>query len=170
MRQVYWFWRDRKGLVGNLLSPLANLILLYAFASYLRQMGHPGVWHFGTHIPSWLQMDCRVTSLIALIQAGVRTQASARIYGWRFASAVPVRMCWGNLVNFVATAAALSDFAKARWKGRGMAWRKTEHIYPVPQLRLRPANFPVLAIDGVQAVLNHQILSVSSTFPVTESY
>ena len=26
--QLYWFWRDRKGLVGNLLSPAANLVCL----------------------------------------------------------------------------------------------------------------------------------------------
>lgn len=173
MRQVYWFWRDRKGLVGNLLSPIANLILMYVLVSYLSHLGRPGVWHFGAQIPSWLQMDCKATSLIALIQAGVRTQASARIYGWRFASAVPVRMFWGNLVNFAATAAALSDFGKARWKGRGMAWRKTEHIYPVPQLCLRPASFSGFPMDDVQlrqVVLNHQILSVSSTSAVRESY
>ena len=27
-RQRYWFWRDRKGLIGNLLSPATNLIML----------------------------------------------------------------------------------------------------------------------------------------------
>ena len=31
-RQRYWFWRDRKGLVGNLLSPMANMVFLWAAA------------------------------------------------------------------------------------------------------------------------------------------
>ena len=39
--QLYWFWRDRKGLVGNLLSPVANLFFLYGTASYLASLGQP---------------------------------------------------------------------------------------------------------------------------------
>src|SRR6185503_3482245 len=33
-RQRYWLWRDRKGLIGNLLSPLTNLLMFYAAASW----------------------------------------------------------------------------------------------------------------------------------------
>ena len=43
---------------------------------------------------------------------------------------MPVRMVWGNLVNFAATAMALWEFGRARIKGRGLVWRKTEHVYP----------------------------------------
>ena len=28
-RHLYWFWRDRKSLVGNLVSPLTNLLFVY---------------------------------------------------------------------------------------------------------------------------------------------
>jgi hypothetical protein len=33
-RQLYWFWRDRKGLVGNLPTPVDNLLLMYTIARY----------------------------------------------------------------------------------------------------------------------------------------
>ena len=52
--QLYWFWRDRKGLVGNLLSPVANLFFLYGTASYLASLGHHVPWHLGSHIPTWI--------------------------------------------------------------------------------------------------------------------
>jgi adsorption protein B len=135
-QQVYWFWRDRKGLVGNLLSPAANLFFLYGTASYLASLGQPGPWHFGSCIPPWLSGVCRVTFGIALLQAGVRAHSGGRIYGWRFAAGVPVRLVWGNLVNFAATVTALWEFWDARTKGRGLAWNKTDHIYPTPQVAL----------------------------------
>ena len=130
-RQVYWFWRDRKGLVGNLLSPVANFFFLYGTISYLSSVGHPGPWHLGSHIPSWISPTCRLTFGIAVVQSGTRMRFSARVYGWRFAYAAPLRMFWGNAVNFAATAAALWDFWDARTRGRSLVWRKTDHIYPL---------------------------------------
>jgi len=140
--QIYWFWRDRKGLVGNLLSPVANLFLLYGTASYLTSLGQPTAWHLGSIIPAWMSGICRLTCGIAVLQIGMRARAGARIYGWRFAAAVPVRMFWGNLVNFAATATALWEFWESQTRGRGLAWRKTDHIYPVPQ--------PVMASAAVR--------------------
>ena len=129
----YWFWRDRKGLVGNLLSPAANLLFLYGSISYAASMGHPGGCHFASLVPGWIASLCRITCGIALVQTGARAHAGARIYGWRFAAAVPLRMFWGNLVNFAATATALWEFFDARSRGQGLAWRKTDHMYPAAQ-------------------------------------
>jgi adsorption protein B len=130
-QQIYWFWRDRKGLVGNLISPLVNLVCLYSTASYLCvPAGQP--WHLGSHIPLWASRICFATCWIALVQMGMRFQASARVYGWRFATGVPVRMLWGNLVNCAATAAALKQFSEAQWRRETLVWRKTEHVYPMP--------------------------------------
>jgi adsorption protein B len=149
--QVYWFWRDRKGLVGNFLSPLSNLIFVYGTASYLGSLGRPGPWHFGGLIPLWLITVCRVTFGIALLQASVRAHSAATIYGWRFAAGVPVRMLWGNLVNFAATAIALWEFCEARITGRGLAWNKTEHVYPVLQDEMV---FDVVQIQRIAEVIS----------------
>lgn len=123
--QAYWFWRDRKGLVGNLLSPLANLVF---FASLCRP------WLPAALIPTWVSHLCLVTYVLAVFQVAARAWCSACIYGWRFAAAVPLRAAWGNLINFVATVAAIRQFAAARLQRRTMAWRKTDHVYPRPRL------------------------------------
>ena len=134
-RQVYWFWRDRKGLAGNLLSPVSSLFCIYGAASYVFSVWTGAPTHLGTHLAPWVSTACYCTLWITLIQGGVRMQASASVYGWRFALAVPARIPWGNLVNFAATVAALRQFLVARVQGHGLAWRKTEHVYPVAQFR-----------------------------------
>jgi adsorption protein B len=129
-RQVYWLWRDRKGLVGNLLSPAVNLILLYGIASYLLT-GRPGhSWHLGSYIPFWVTRVLAITFGISLLQAAVRAYSSARIYGCRFAAGSPLRIFWGNLLNCAATVVALRQFMRARMEHRTLPWHKTEHAYP----------------------------------------
>jgi adsorption protein B len=71
-----------------------------------------------------------ITLGISLLQALVRAHCSARIYGWRFAAASPLRIFWGNVLNCAATVAALRQFLGARVKHRTLAWHKTEHAYP----------------------------------------
>jgi adsorption protein B len=138
-RQAYWFWRDRKGLMGNLLSPFANLVFLAGLTS-----------HRGTLFPAWLGNLCILTCLVALVQVAMRTWCCARIYGWRFASGVPLRATWGNLVNLRATIAAVRQFTAARIRRRSMAWRKTDHVYPRPRLGEVLAQMRALAIGEVE--------------------
>jgi len=143
--QAYWFWRDRKGLVGNLLSPLANLVFLAGL------MAVPGAGHkSAVLVPLWLSRLCLVTYGIALVQVGVRAWCSARIYGWRFASATPVRVMWGNVVNFAATVVAVRQFAAAQVRHTGMAWRKTDHVYPRPRLGELLVRMHIVPVNEVE--------------------
>jgi adsorption protein B len=128
-RQVYWFWRDRKGLVGNLLTPVANATLLYGIARYLVSLSGDTDW-LGDELPQWLTRTYAVTLSMAVFQAAIRIRCCARIYGWGFAAAVPVRMFWGNLINSAATATALWQFWGAQRKKKAPVWKKTEHVYP----------------------------------------
>jgi adsorption protein B len=118
--RIYWFWRDRKGLVGNLVTPLATLTLPYGIVR----------WRYAAPGPVWLPVLCGATFLISFLQMGMRVFFSARIYGWRFASAAPLRTMWGNVVNCAATYHALREFAAARLCGHALAWRKTQHACP----------------------------------------
>lgn len=120
-RQIYWFWRDRKGLVGNLISPAANALFLYGLAGR----------GWGGGLPRWAAPLCTATLAMSLLQIVIRARASLRIYGLRFAAGVPLRLLWSNVLNFVATAAAVRQYFAARLLHRPLAWCKTEHAYPV---------------------------------------
>ncbi len=52
-RQLYWFWRDRKGLIGNLLAPFANFLLLAGItlkAPELAALGAGALWRQSRHL------------------------------------------------------------------------------------------------------------------------
>jgi len=121
-------------------------------------------WGCGAPAPAWLPVACGATLLVSTLQMGLRVFFSARIYGWRFAAAVPLRMIWGNLVNYAATCAALRQFAAARLRGRALAWRKTQHAYPAhraaepgrPRVGELLARLHLLDPDALQQALASQ--------------
>jgi len=116
--QLYWFWRDRKNLIGNLVSPLANVLTLYGLVR-----GPFPVTTFSQSV---------ILSTLALVSVSITIRAfcSARVYGWGFAAAVPLRMLWGNWINGFATVMAIYTYAMAKVHRRPLRWLKTEHTYP----------------------------------------
>ena len=123
-RQAFWFWRDRKGIAGNLLAPFANLLFFYGALRYA------GGAQLASRLDPWTLLACQVNCGIALVQTAFRIHAAATVYGWPFAVLAPLRALWGNLINFGATATALWEFFDSRRRGTGLAWRKTDHLYP----------------------------------------
>ena len=130
--QRYWFWRDRKGLAGNLLSPVANLLFLYCLGRFLAAGANGRLGEIAPAVPCWLPSLCLATFGLSVAQTAMRMWASAGIYGWIFAAGVPVRTLWANLVNCAATVEALQQFSASRLKSRALEWRKTDHVYPAP--------------------------------------
>jgi bacteriophage N4 adsorption protein B len=129
LRQCYWFWRDRKALLGNLISPFANLMFFFwagsCFTGHARSILEPY-----SHCPLWLTDLCLTSMAVSVLQAGIRVHLSARVYGPLFAAAAPLRILWGNVINFAATVQAFQQFVTARMARHSPAWRKTEHVYP----------------------------------------
>jgi adsorption protein B len=128
-RNLYWFWRDRKGLVGNMVTPLTNLVFVYGAASW--------IWALERHVPWGLARDASSVGNAGLagltLQAfhtAVRIACSGRIYGWRFAAAVPLRVIVANCINCLATSRAIWTYTWAKLHGRPLRWVKTEHAYP----------------------------------------
>ncbi len=130
-KRVYWFWRDRKGLAGNPASAAANLMLFYGLGTWLwsRAAGH--IWGIGSLTRhGWMVPLFYATLFLQLERTAVRCGCVARIYGWKAAAGVPLRIFWANLINFLATGAAVARYASARVLGRPLVWVKTEHDYP----------------------------------------
>jgi adsorption protein B len=117
--EVYWLWRDRKGLAGIPLSLLANLVFLYGAATFL--------W---MRIPSRVMHLMAATLSVQLLRTAIRMACCARIYGAVFALGVPLRAIYANALNSAAAARALAVYASARIQGKPLRWLKTAHAYP----------------------------------------
>jgi bacteriophage N4 adsorption protein B len=147
---LYWFWRDRKGLLGNFLNVLALFLLAVSVSALvapeLTGLG-PWLWIAGS-VPgaSLLFATCTVLALQRLI---ARTVLVAHIYGWRFAAAVPLRVWLSICLNAIATANALRVYAVARWRRKRLTWMKTEHAFPEAMSSLAEVSpAPLLAMSA----------------------
>ncbi len=118
--EVYWLWRDRKGLVANPLSLAANVLFLYGLAT--------AMWTRVSPIEAHLAM---ATVTLQALRTTVRMACVTRIYGLRFALGVPLRAVYANALNSAATLHAIAIYTVARVRHRPLKWLKTEHAYPM---------------------------------------
>ncbi|MCX6596980.1 MAG: glycosyl transferase family protein [Acidobacteria bacterium] len=128
-RERYWFWRDRKGLLGNPLSLLANLIFAYGAITFTiaQHAGRP--WGLGQGVPV-LVWPGIVFQVVRLVTRAVWT---AKVYGWGFALLTPLRAVWANLINTAATVSATFRFGRSVFTGVPLVWLKTDHSFPSPE-------------------------------------
>ncbi|MBL8178225.1 MAG: glycosyl transferase family protein [Bryobacterales bacterium] len=129
---VYWMWRDRKGLIGNPVSMLTSLMFLYGLATWIYSSLTGSRWGLaglGAELPTLLLLSS--TSTMQFLHLGVRAWCTSRIYGWKYASAVPIRALLANYINFRATIGAIRRYAQSKLGGRPLVWLKTDHSYPV---------------------------------------
>jgi adsorption protein B len=125
---VYWLWRDRKGLIGNPVSLITNLIFLYGAVTW--SLAHFAGYPWGLAKQSVDPSLLTVTMTMQGVQTIVRMICSGRIYGFRFALAVPIRTVFANLINATATIRALHQYCRARLLHEPLVWLKTDHAYP----------------------------------------
>jgi adsorption protein B len=128
LAEVYWFWRDRKGLFGNPVSLFTNILFLYGLLTWLgaRAAGLP--WSLPRHaLPTKLLL---ITLGMQIIQTCIRMVCTGRLYGVIFALGVPVRAVCANWINTVATLHAITGYLRARIRNEPLVWLKTEHAYP----------------------------------------
>ncbi len=128
-----WFlWRDRKGLWGNAISLMCNVLLLYGMASWTLSTAAGRPWLLRELVRQSPGFDLLLLATSALFASRIafRMAAVVRVYGVVFALGVPIRMVWGNVINTLATARALWTWGRARALGRPLVWVKTEHAYP----------------------------------------
>ncbi len=129
LRHFYWFWRDRKGLVGNLVTPLTNILFVYGIVTLTWAEALHRPWGLA-HEASSITRACEAGLGLQAIHTAARIGFSCRIYGWRHAATVPVRVVAGNWINCLATCRAIWSFTLAKIHGRPLVWVKTDHAYP----------------------------------------
>jgi len=126
---LYWFWRDRKGLITNLLTPFVNVLFALGLGTWTWAYAAHHAWYLARDLSRYYPIF-RAGLAIQAMQTCIRAVCSARIYGWRFACAVPLRVLVANFINFIATSRAICTYANAKMHARALPWIKTEHAYP----------------------------------------
>ncbi|MGA3025542.1 MAG: glycosyl transferase family protein [Bryobacteraceae bacterium] len=127
-RDLYWFWRDRKGLLANPVSVLANAFFGWGVLRWASAHLTGQAWQIGRSVLHPALVAAVV--MLLLFRMGVRMSAVSRYYGWRFAALAPLRTVCGNYINAAATFSALWRYGRARLRGEPLVWLKTEHAYP----------------------------------------
>jgi adsorption protein B len=138
VRQIYWLWRDRKGLLGNLVTVAANLVFLWGAGTWAVSQATGTFWALPRFVPPLPRPAVEAALLLPLLHLGVRAVCAGRLYGWLFAAGVPLRTVWANWLNFAATAGALWRYTAAKLRSRPLEWLKTEHAYPDRAALLSP--------------------------------
>lgn len=149
--QAWFFWRDRKGLWGSWAGLASNLLFLACAAEWVAARLAGTEWRAGAVLGAqpWLAALLACNLALFAERAAVRMGCAARIYGWAFAAAVPVRMVWGNAINAAASARAVWQFLRSKWTGVPLRWLKTEHYYPsLESLRPERPAFAAAAAAG----------------------
>jgi adsorption protein B len=130
--QLYWFWRDRKGLLNQLPNLLAFGLFLFGLLRWLWSFFAATPWAVGAAIAQsrWLTALLAVNAALIVWRLAVRTGFGWRIYGWRHAVLAPIRMPWANVINFCASYMALRGFLRAKFGKKPLLWAKTVHSFP----------------------------------------
>jgi adsorption protein B len=128
-RIKYWFWRDRKGLLTNPISVVANVVFIGGVLDYLVSIASHRPWLFDT-VNSTVARMCAMTLCLQCLRLGVRAACVGRIYGITATLTVPLRSFHANLINCCAGVLAVHSYFLARRQSRVLTWQKTEHAYP----------------------------------------
>ena len=116
----YWFWRDRKGLIGGPLGLMTSVLFL---ASCI----WPQQW---TYVPAPARALFTTTMALGIYRLLFRMGCVRRVYGGAMAAMVPVRVVWSNWINGLATIRAIGQYMSARFHGHALSWTKTAHEFP----------------------------------------
>ncbi len=128
-RTRYWFWRDRKGLLTNPLSLVANALFIAGMIDWIASQVFGWKWMFEISSVAVARL-CLATMVLQCTRTALRAVCVGRIYGVNAAMAVPLRAFHANLINSRSALRAVRDYVEARRTKRSLTWRKTEHAYP----------------------------------------
>lgn len=145
----YFLFRDRKGLLTNLLTITGYPIVIFWLVVWLAEILNPDVV-----VPPLIE-NHEIYATLMWIVLGLllwrlinRVAAVNRIYGIGQALLSIPRLVVGNFVNFWATIQAIRRYIHSRISGKAPEWVKTAHAYPTDdQLRLFHRKLGDLLLD-----------------------
>lgn len=129
---LYCMWRDRKGLLNNLL-----LVLAYAFFVYV--LGRTAVaaavgssWRIADIVPAGgILYSVLALNLGALLWRGsMKLHLVRSLYGSAQGILSLPRLVVGNVISFAATTRAVRMYVRHRITGQPLRWLKTAHAFP----------------------------------------
>jgi len=164
LQQLYWFWRDRKSLVGNLATAATNILFIMGGGTWTLAMTTHHGWQLAHEMARFYPVY-RAGLALQLLHTSIRAACSARVYGWRFACGLPVRIIAGNWINLFATLGAITTYAKARLAGAQLRWVKTEHAYPSREALLNERRLLGAILTGSQWITPTQLDAALETKP-----
>ncbi len=129
---AYLLMRDRKALLTNQINMLGYLVFLVVVGIWLNNLLLADSYRFPALVETgtWLWYLIVIDAGFLLWRLFMRGFYVNKIYGWRHALLSPIRMVWGNVINFVATSRAFWQFVMGPLLGRKAIWEKTDHRFP----------------------------------------
>jgi len=126
--QRYFFFRDRKVLLGHLATGMASVALLLTLAIWAARALLFGDAAFPRVVEpgGWVELLIRVSALLMIVFLAVRAGFVGAVYGKAEAALSIVRAFWGGWINFAALVRALWLFSTQRRP----RWDKTIHEFP----------------------------------------
>ncbi len=124
----YFFFRDRKVLIGHVATGLASVALLLTLAIWATRALVFGETAFPRVVTpgGWVELLIRVSVVLMIIFLAVRAGFVGAVYGKAEGALSIVRAIWAGWINFAASVRALWLFSTQRRP----RWDKTVHEFP----------------------------------------
>jgi adsorption protein B len=128
----YCLWRDRKGLLNNLLLLLGYALVAYLLGRSIDATMRGTGWNVAGLVPreSPLSYILALNLGALLWRASVKMLFVRRLYGLGQALLVLPRLAVANLIGILATARAVRMYVRHRITGLPLRWLKTTHVFP----------------------------------------
>jgi adsorption protein B len=128
----YMMFRDRKSILTNLSSLAGYLLVLLVCGMWLIEAIVPDIYHFPPLLEkgSLLWNLLFINGFLFINRVFMRGYCVYKLYDMEQALLSFPRMIWGNIINFLATGRAISQYIKFLKTGKFIKWDKTAHQYP----------------------------------------
>lgn len=130
--QRYMLARDRKALIGNIVTFLGYILVVMTLLVWYSQRLLTGDQEFPQLVNegSWVWFVLIANFYVVIYRLIVRAICTYKIYGLVHAFLSAPRAVWGNLINFCATVRAIWIYLTHSRQDRArIPWDKTEHEF-----------------------------------------